>query len=132
MGEIIALVLIGLAGGFAAGMLGIGGGTIYIPAMVLLLHEQQHLAQGASLAAIVAAAITGSIAHLRRGNVELPATAWVTPPAVVMGFIAALIADQLDPDVLRRIFAVVIVYFALLAINGAVRARTTPLPGEGS
>ena len=59
MGEIVLLLAVGFAGGFAGGLLGIGGGAIYVPAMVLLLEENQHLAQGASLAAIVA---TGLVA----------------------------------------------------------------------
>lgn len=125
MNDIFALLLIGLAGGFAGGMLGIGGGAIYVPAMVLLLDEQQHLAQGASLAAIIAAGITGGITHFRRGNVELPVVMQVAPPAVIAGFGAAFLADALDPMVLRRIFGVVIIYFAAVAINGALRPRRT-------
>jgi uncharacterized membrane protein YfcA len=132
VGEIAALLLIGLAGGFAGGMLGIGGGAIYVPAMVLLLDEQQHLAQGASLAAIIAAGITGGIAHLRRGNVEVPTVILVAPPAVIMGFAAAFIADALDPIVLRRIFAVVVVYFAVVAITGSLRPRGAPALQGGS
>jgi uncharacterized membrane protein YfcA len=113
-------------------MLGIGGGAIYVPAMVLLLDEPQHLAQGASLAAIIAAGITGGITHLRRGNVEIPTVVWVAPPAVAMGFGAAFLADALDPLVLRRIFSVVIVYFAAVAISGSLRPSRTAPPDGGS
>ncbi len=132
MGDIVALLLIGLAGGFAGGMLGIGGGALYVPALVLLLNEQQQLAQGASLAAIIAAGITGGITHLRRGNVEVPTVILVAPPAVVMGFGATFVADALDPLVLRRIFAVVMVYVALWAINGALRPRRSAATDGGS
>ena len=59
MWEILFTLLTGFIGGFAGGLLGVGGGVIYIPAMVLVLKEQQHLAQGASLAAIIATAIVG-------------------------------------------------------------------------
>jgi hypothetical protein len=131
VGDIVALLLIGLAGGFAGGMLGIGGGAIYVPAMVLLLDEPQHLAQGASLAAIIAAGITGGITHLRRGNVDVPTVVWVAPPAVAFGFGAAFLADALDPLVLRRIFSVVIVYFAAVAINGALRPRRAAAAADG-
>lgn len=121
IGEILQLLAIGLAGGFAGGLLGIGGGAIYVPAMVLLLDENQHLAQGASLAAIISTAVVGGITHLRRGNVDLHAVWLVAPAAVVAGFGAALLADRLDADVLRRIFAFVAVYFAATMIVGAVR-----------
>ena len=121
MGEIFAALAIGLIGGFAGGMLGIGGGAIYVPAMVLLLGEDQHLAQGASLAAIVATGIVGGFTHLRRGNVEPSAVLWVAPAAVVAGFGGAFLADVLDEEVLRRIFGVVILYLSLNMIWGALR-----------
>lgn len=123
MEEILASIAIGLLAGFAAGMLGIGGGSIYVPALVLLMNEPQHIAQGASLAAIVATALVGGVTHLRRGNVDLPTVAWVAPAAVVAAFGAALLADTLDPTVLRRIFAAVFIYFALTMIVGAVRGE---------
>lgn len=123
MEEILASIAIGLLAGFAAGMLGIGGGSIYVPALVLLMNEPQHIAQGVSLAAIVATALVGGVTHLRRGNVDLPTVAWVAPVAVVAAFGAALLADMLDPTVLRRIFAAVFIYFALTMIVGAVRGE---------
>jgi uncharacterized membrane protein YfcA len=123
VGDIIVALLIGLAGGFAGGMLGIGGGAIYVPAMVILLDEKQHLAQGASLAAIIATALVGSLTHLRRGNVDVPAVLQVAPAAVIAGFIAGFVADRLDAGVLQRIFGVVMVYLSLNMIWGAVRRQ---------
>lgn len=131
MGEILAALAIGLIGGFAGGLLGIGGGAIYVPAMVILLGEDQHLAQGASLAAIIATGLVGGFTHLRRGNVDVPAVIWVAPAAVVAGFGAAFLADRLDDDVLRRIFGVVVVYFAVTMIVGALRTpQTSAAKGE--
>ena len=121
MGDIIVALLIGLAGGFAGGMLGVGGGVIYVPAMVILLDENQHLAQGASLAAIISTAIVGSLTHLRNRNVDVPVVALVAPAAVLTGFGAGFIADQLDAAVLQRIFGVVMVYLALSTIWGALQ-----------
>jgi len=121
VGDVLVALLIGLAGGFAGGLLGIGGGAIYVPAMVLLLDEDQHLAQGASLAAIVATGIVAGLTHWRRGNVDVPVASVVAPPAIVAGFAGAFAADALDGDVLRRVFAFVVVYFALTMIIGALR-----------
>ncbi len=123
--EILALLLIGFVGGFAGGLLGIGGGAIYVPAMVLLLDEQQHIAQGASLAAIIATATVGGYTHLRRQNVDLRTVLWVAPVAVIAGFSAALLADSLDAATLRRVFAVVALYFSLTMIIGALRQEPT-------
>jgi uncharacterized membrane protein YfcA len=114
-------VLIGILGGFAGGLLGVGGGTIYIPAMVLLLDTDQHVAQGASLAAIIATGLVAGTTHYRRGNVDVGVATQVAPPAVLAGFAGAFVADALDAVVLQRVFAVVVVYFALTMIVGALR-----------
>ena len=123
--EILALLLIGFVGGFAGGLLGIGGGAIYVPAMVLILGEDQHVAQGISLAAIIATAIVGGYTHLRQRNVDVRTVLWVAPVAVVAGFTAALFADSLDASTLRRVFAIVGLYFSLTMIIGALRQGPT-------
>lgn len=133
MVESLLAVVIGFVGGFAGGLLGIGGGAIYVPAMVLLLDEQQHLAQGVSLAAIIATAVVGGLTHLRQNNVDLSTVAWVAPGAAIAAFGAAFLADSLDAAILRRIFAVVVIYFSLRMIFGALRQESTPLEeGDGA
>jgi uncharacterized membrane protein YfcA len=132
MGDVFAALAIGLIGGFAGGLLGIGGGAIYVPAMVILLDEDQHLAQGASLAAIIATGIVAGFTHWRAGNVDMPTVVWVAPVAVVAGFGAAFLADRLDEDVLRRIFGVVVVYFAVNMILGALRGPRASVAKRGS
>jgi hypothetical protein len=132
MGEVLAALAIGLIGGFAGGLLGIGGGAIYVPAMVILLEEDQQMAQGASLAAIIATGIVAGFTHWRRGNVDVPSVVWVAPAAVVAGFGAAFLADRLDDDVLRRIFGGVVVYFAVSMIVSALRGSRTPAVEGGS
>lgn len=132
MGEIFAALAIGFVGGFAGGLLGIGGGAIYVPALVLLLNEDQHVAQGISLAAIVATSIVGGMTHFRQGNVQTGTVALVAPAAVVAAFGAAFLADALGADVLRRIFAVVMLYFALNMIVRALRPGPTPVQEGGS
>jgi uncharacterized membrane protein YfcA len=132
MDESIGALLVGVIGGFAGGMLGIGGGAIYIPAMVLLMGVNQHDAQGASLAAIVATGLVGGITHWRQGNVEARVVRYVAPIAIVAGFGAAFLADALDATVLQRIFAVVVLYLALNMIIGTLRGGRTPITGEGA
>jgi hypothetical protein len=133
LGDIIIALVIGLFGGFAGGLLGIGGGAIFVPAMVLLLDEDQKLAQGASLAAIIATAIVGSFVHVQKRNVDIPTVLLVAPAAVVAGFGAAFLADALHADVLRRIFAVVALYLGATTALAALRGPQTPVPeGETS
>ena len=132
MFDFIVALLTGLIGGFAGGLLGIGGGAIYVPAMVLILDEPQHMAQGASLVAIIATGLVGGTTHYRRGNVDLSAVALVTPIAIAAGFGGALLANVLDEAVLRRIFAVVVVYFALNMIVRSLRGPERSAQDGGS
>ena len=100
---------IGLLGGVLSGALGVGGGAIFVPALVLLLGVDQHEAQGVSLCVIVGAAITGAMTHARHGSMDTAAAKWIAPLAVPAGIGGALVASWLDGDVLQRIFAVVLV-----------------------
>jgi len=121
--EILVGVIAGFVGGFAAGLLGVGGGVIYVPAIVLLLDRPQHLAQGVSLGAIIAAALVGGMTHLRRRNVDVATAAGVAPVAVLAGFGGAMLASVLDAELLRRIFAVIVLYFGVSMIVGVLRGE---------
>jgi uncharacterized membrane protein YfcA len=104
-------------------MLGIGGGAIYVPGMVILLGTHQHAAQGASLVAIVPTAIVGSITHYGRDNIDIPAVIRVVPGAIIAALIAGFVADKLDATTLQRIFGVVMALLAVNTILGALRGR---------
>ena len=77
--DVIIALLIGLAGGTFGGLLGIGGGTLFVPALVLIMGQEQHTAQGISLVVIIPTAISATIANLKRGYVDVQVAAWVTP-----------------------------------------------------
>jgi len=102
-------------------MLGIGGGAIYVPALVILLGVDQHSAQGASLVAIVPTAVVGSITHFRNKNIDGPVVVQIVPIAIVAGFAAGFVADKLDATTLQRIFGAVMAYLALSTIWSALR-----------
>jgi len=67
--KIIVLLITGIFTGFLSGMMGVGGGTIMVPAMVLLAGIGQHTAQGISLLAMIPAGGVGAFTHWRLGNV---------------------------------------------------------------
>lgn len=66
-GKVIALLFSGAVAGFLSGMMGVGGGSIMVPALVLLVGHSQYTAQGSSLLAMVPA-----------GSVGAPIIAWAT------------------------------------------------------
>jgi uncharacterized membrane protein YfcA len=108
-----ALLAIGLAAGFLAGLLGIGGGILIVPALVLLLGFDQHLAQGTSLVVIIPAALAGSWTHYRRGRLELRDAAFVAAGGIVGAAIGSLSALSLDDALLQRLFALVLLAVAV-------------------
>lgn len=108
--EDLALLLAGAFTGFLSGMMGVGGGTIMVPAMVLLLGLPQHTAQGTSLLAMVPASLVGAYTHLRLGNVDLP-LAWALVPGVLLGtFLGGEVAHVLPEGALRLVFAAVLLW----------------------
>jgi uncharacterized membrane protein YfcA len=111
--------IIGLVGGVLAGMLGIGGGAVFVPAMVLLLGEEQHAAQGVSLAVIVFTAATGSVSHLRNDNVDLGVARWIIPFAVPASVLGAWLANRLDGETLQRVFGATVLLVSLQMLRGS-------------
>ena len=97
----LALLLAGAFTGFLSGMMGVGGGTIMVPAMVLLLGMPQHTAQGTSLLAHT---------HLRLGNVDRDLALGLVPGVLVGTFLGGELAHVLPEGALRLVFAAVLVW----------------------
>jgi uncharacterized membrane protein YfcA len=126
---------IGLAGGLASGALGVGGGAIFVPALVWLIGTGQHEAQGVSLCVIVVTAATGALTHARMGNVDPEAAVWITPVAVPAGVATALLATSLSDITLRTITAAVLFAVGVQMVTTATRRlraepAVSPQPAE--
>ena len=128
MPDPLLAALIGLAGGLAAGLLGIGGGAIFVPGMVLLLDVHQPIAQGVSLATIVVTAFVGSVQHARNGAIDFALARWMVPGTLALGLLGGLLAGTLDAHTLRRIYGVVVFFVALRMIAAAVWRPAPPRP----
>ncbi len=124
--EILALLAIGLTAGVLAGLLGIGGGVLMVPAMVLITGFDQHGAQGTSLLVIIPAAAFGSFTHHRHGRLALRDATWLAVGGVVGALLGSLTALSLDEDLLRRLFAVLLL--AIAARMLLTRPQATPAP----
>ena len=110
--EILALLAIGLTAGTLAGLLGIGGGVLMVPAMVLITGFDQHVAQGTSLLVIIPAAAVGSFAHHRHGRLALRDAAALAIGGVLGALLGSMTALSLDEDLLRRLFAILLLLIA--------------------
>ena len=107
------LLAIGLAAGFLAGLLGIGGGVLLVPAMVLLLGFDQHVAQGTSLLVIIPAAVIGSWTYHRRGRLVLRDAAFVAAGGILGAAAGSLFALSIDDELLQRLFALLLIVTAI-------------------
>jgi len=115
----ILVALVGFIAGVLAGLFGVGGGIVFVPALVLVLGLTQLHAEATSLLAILPTVVAGAWQQNRYGNVE-----WRSALLVGLGSIAGVeggvqLAKALPEDVLRRLFAV---FMLLVAANLAWRA----------
>jgi len=108
----ILLILLGLAAGTLSGMLGIGGGIIIVPALHQLFKVPMNQAVGTSLLIIIPTAITGSITHYMKGNLDVGLALLVMVGAVAGGYLGARLASVMPELWLRRAFALLLLYVA--------------------
>jgi uncharacterized protein len=117
----VALALaLGLAGGVLAGLFGVGGGIVFVPALTLGLGLTQLAAEATSLAAIVPVVAVGSLRQHRSGLVDWRSAAVLGGCSLVGVLAGAEIALDLPETVLRRAFAV---FLVLSAVQMAIRAH---------
>lgn len=131
--QVALLLFAGTLTGFFSGMMGVGGGTIMVPAMVLLLGFGQHIAQGSSLLAMVPAGAAGAWTHRRLGNVET-GLLWGLIPGVLLGtYVGGSIANRLPEVELRVIFAAVLIWTGVRYLRAQTPNRGGCLAqGEGN
>ena len=117
----VALIAAGLVAGFAAGIFGIGGGFIVVPALLIVLPlfggdkaQLAHVAIGTSAATIIITSLRSLRSHAKRNAVEFPIL-WSWAPWLVLGdAIGVVLAGRVDGHVLTMIFAVGVGLMSLL------------------
>jgi uncharacterized protein len=108
------IVLVGLVVGLVSGVVGLGGGILFVPALVYLLGMSQHKAQGTSLGAILApVGILAFYEYYRKGNADIRVAALLAAGFLVGGYFGAVGAQHIPEIWLRRIFAL-----TLIAVGG--------------
>lgn len=110
----VALLAIGLLAGTLAALLGVGGGIVFVPALVVILGLSQHVAQGTSLAVIAPTALIATIVHHRGGRVSWPIAIPVSIGSAIGAYVGASFALKLEGPVLERLFAVVLAALSVL------------------
>ena len=115
-----AYVALGLVVGFVAGLLGVGGGLIIVPVLIVMLHSQAlgsgletQLALGTSLASILFTSLSSVRAHHRHGAVDWALVRRITPGIVLGTGAGALLAARVPGSVLAIFFVVFLFYAAI-------------------
>jgi uncharacterized protein len=116
----LALV-IGAFAGFFAGLAGVGGGVVIVPAMVLLLGLTQHQAQGTSLVAIIFTALSATVVNLRNERVRISDGLLVGAGGVVGSLVGSQIALRIEGRALSWIFALLVLYVAGRSLYRTIR-----------
>jgi len=119
MQEIITLLIIGLAAGLVSGVLGIGGGIIIIPMLVGFLGYTQKDAQGTSLGLLLLPiGILAVMNYYKAGHVNLKAVGIMVVTFVIGSYLSSLYAVNLPEGILKKVFAVFLILYALKLLIG--------------
>jgi len=98
-------------------MMGVGGGTIMVPVMVLLAGFSQHLAQGTSLLVMVPAGIVGAFTHWRLGNVNNKILYGLITGILAGTYLGGYLAHLIAEDILRLIFVTIMILLSFRYIK---------------
>jgi uncharacterized membrane protein YfcA len=117
MTDIILYLLLGLVAGIISGLIGIGGGTIIVPALIFLFGLSQHKAQGTTLALLVPPiGLLAAWTYYKQGDVDLKIALLICIGFFVGGLFGAKIATRLSNVILERVFGVALLLISLKMI----------------
>lgn len=118
MSIIIFLIGVGLLAGFLSGVLGIGGGVVMVP-LLLLVGFSQHQAQGTSLAAMLPpVTLLAVLQYSKGGYVDWKLALVISATFIIGGLFGSKLAVAIDEKLLKRIFGVLMLFIAVKMIVG--------------
>jgi hypothetical protein len=118
---IAAAIAIGVAAGVLSGLLGIGGGALFVPALVLLLGLGQVEAQATSLLAIVPVALVGAWRQRHYGNLRLGEGLVIGALAVPGALLGVVVVNAVPERAIELAFALLLLWIAWTLGSGAWR-----------
>jgi uncharacterized membrane protein YfcA len=127
----VSLILFGVMVGVFSGVMGLGGGSVMIPVMVLALAMSQQEAHGTSLAVMIPpVTLPAVIEYYRKGNVNLRVAGWMALGVLAGSFFGAWIANSIPKESLKLVFGFLLIYVASYTVFGKEHlVRTLSLSG---
>ena len=119
MNNPLILIVFGVVVGVFSGVMGLGGGSVMIPIMVIAFGMTQQQAHGTSLAVMIPpVTLPAVIEYYRRGNVDLRVAAWTAVGVLLGSFFGAYIANSIPKESLKLVFGFLLIYVAGYTIFG--------------
>lgn len=122
LGDGLALMGIGLFTGSLAGLMGVGGGIVLVPAQILLFSMSAVLAKGTSLAVIVPTAALGTARNVKNGNADIPTALRIGIAGAVVSYLASQLSLNLDARTSGVLFGLLLLATALRLFMKQLRA----------
>lgn len=119
----VGLVVAGMLVGVIAGLIGVGGGVIIVPVLMVVFGTSDLVAKGTSLLMMIPTALSGTVGNLRHRNVDLAASAIIGLSACTMTALGAWLATLMTPATSNILFAAYIVAIAVQMSIKAIRTR---------
>jgi uncharacterized membrane protein YfcA len=120
MGPWVIFVIIGVLGGIASGLFGVGGGVVIVPALIYWAGFNQHRATGTSLAVLLPPiGLAATLEYYRHGNVDVPAALILAATMFVGAWGGAAIANKMEGPHLRLAFGLFILGLGVYLVYGA-------------
>ena len=114
----IILIIIGLLAGVLSGLVGVGGGILMIPLLIIFLGLTQHQAQGTALFAMLPPiGILAAINYYKEGFVKWEYAIIIAFTFVIGGYLGSKLSLSLPPQMVRRIFGVIMLIGAIKLIS---------------
>jgi uncharacterized protein len=126
---VILAIAMGFGAGAVSGLLGVGGGILFVPALTLVLSLSQVKAESTSLLAIIPVAVLGAWRHTRYGNVRLSDGITVGGLSVVGVVAGTALANVLPERALKLAFAALMLFVAARLLQRRWRHRQQ-VPGQ--
>lgn len=136
---LLLLLLLGSVVGIMAGLLGIGGGLIVVPALMFLLPMAgiepsiaMQIALATSLASIIVTSGSSAYNHFKLGNVDMFVVKWLMPGVVIGGFLGANVAEWIPSQYLPKVFGVIVLCLAVQMLFSIRGKSQRQMPGSGA
>jgi uncharacterized membrane protein YfcA len=116
-------LLLGFLGGIPAGM-GMGGGTVTIPLLVLIGGVEQKLAQCANLFAFLPMSLFALKTHADNKLLQTKGVLWIIIPAVAVSVVGTLVAVALPSALLRKAFGIFLLFLSVVGLRNALQKKS--------